>query len=175
MKVIYAPITRIIPALLIGVIMVLFPHQALHYIAILLGLLLLIPGVIQLVRYTIAHTKRSRRLRRNSTITFPIIATIFSLIGIAILCFPAQTATLAMYLLGAALVFAGAYEILFLALRKQHIHTLYYVIPILLVVVGVFLLINPLAIAEQIVVRIFGISIILHAIIEIIYFIKFRI
>ena len=74
MKAAYYPILRIVLTLVSGIFMIIYPAGVLSYIAIIIGLLLIIPGLIQLLRYAIVFTKRNRRDRRNSPITFPFIA-----------------------------------------------------------------------------------------------------
>lgn len=174
MRPLYNPLIHIALALALGIFMVVWPEQALHYIAIALGLTLLIPGIIQMVRYIIEHSDKSRRIRRNSTMRFPIIALLSMLGGIAILCFPATVAKICIYLLAAFLVFAGGYEIIFLALLQRKIPYGYYILPILILLTGILLLINPLSVTQTVIVAVFGWGSIVYSISELIYYIKFK-
>lgn len=168
------PLLRIIPALIIGIPMIVWPKQTLHYIAIILGLVLLLPGLIQTIRYILMRTDKSRRVRRNSTMTFPFISTLCLLTGIAILCYPGTVARIFIYLLGAFLAFAGIYEILFLALLRRRLPAGYYILPILLLLTGISILINPFTVTENILMTIFGAGTILYSLSETIYYFKFR-
>ena len=174
MKPLSNPLLLIIPSLAIGIFMLVWPAQALHYIAIALGLALLIPSLIQVIRYILMRTDRSRRTRRNSTMTFPVISTLCMLTGIAILCFPGTVARIFIYLLGAFLIFAGIYEILFLALLGRHVPRGYYILPILLLLTGILILVNPFTVTENILVTFFGAGAIVYSLSEMIYYLKFR-
>ncbi len=174
MKPLYNPLIYIILAFVLGIFMIVFPNYALHYIAIVLGLTLLIPGIIQMIRYIIEHSDKSRRIRRNSTLRFPILAALSILAGIAIICFPATVAKIFIYLLAASLVFAGIYEIVFLSLLHRRIPVGYYILPILILITGILLLLNPLSITKAVLVTIFGWGSIVYGISELIYYIKFR-
>lgn len=174
MKPMLNPLLRIIPALLVGIFMIAWPQQALCYIAIVLGLVLLIPGLIQVTRYIVMRTDKSRRVRRNNTMTFPVISTLCMLTGIAILCFPGTVACIFIYLLGAFLVFASIYEILFLALLGRHVPGGYYVLPILLLLTGILILVNPFTVTESLLVTIFGAGAIVYSVSEVFYYFKFR-
>ena len=174
MKRYYNLLLRIIPTFIVGLFMVVFPQKALHYIALALGLVLLIPGVIKLIQYIIIRTQRSRRSRRNSKMTFPFMATFCTLSGIAILAYPSVVAKIFIYLLGAIIVFAGGYEILFLRLSKRNIPYGYYILPIFQLLIGLFILLNPLNVTERLIVTVFGIGAILYSLSEIICTLRFR-
>ena len=96
------------------------------------------------------------------------------LAGIAIICFPATVAKIFIYLLAASLVFAGIYEIVFLSLLHRRIPVGYYILPILILITGILLLLNPLSITKAVLVTIFGWGSIVYGISELIYYIKFR-
>ena len=174
MKPMYNPLIHIILAFVLGIFMIAFPDYALHYIAIVLGLTLLIPGIIQVIRYLIEHSDKSRRNRLNSTLRFPMLATLSILAGVAIICFPATVAKIFIYLLAASLVFAGIYEIIFLSLLHRSIPIGYYILPILILITGILLFFNPLSITKAVMVAVFGIGSIAYGVSELIYYIKFR-
>ena len=174
MKPLYNPLIHIILAFVLGIFMILFPDYALHYIAIVLGLILLIPGIVQVVRYIIEHTDKSRRMRRNSSLRFPLLALLCVIAGVAIICFPTTVAKIFIYLLAAFLVFVGIYEIVFLVQLHRNIPMGYYILPILILVTGILLLLNPLSITKAVLVTVFGGGAIVYGISELIYYIKFK-
>lgn len=165
----YYPILRIVITLIAGIAMIIFPSQILSYIAILLGMLLIIPGAVQLIRYMIVRFKRSRRDRRNNPMRFPIVATLSVIVGIVIIIFSKELAGLFSILLASALIFAGVYEIVSLVRTKSNNKLAVYILPSVLVLLGIFILANPLNLIPNLIVIMFGIGSIIFSINEIVY------
>lgn len=169
MKSAYYPILRIVLTLIVGVFMIIFPNKVLSYIALLLGLLLLIPGTTQLLRYIIVYCKRNRRDRRYNPMTFPYLATACVVAGVAIIVFSSEIVKIFAFLLASALIFAGIYEIAMIvkSIRKNSIG--YYIMPVFLILLGAFILLNPLDFLPKATVTLFGIGAIIYSINEILY------
>lgn len=169
MKPTYYPIIRIVLTLLVGIFMIISPSSVLSYIAIIVGLLLLIPGIIQLLRYAIVRFQRNRRDRRNSIINFPILATLCAVIGIIIIVFRHEVVKIFSLVLASALLIAGIYEIIMIARSTNRNIPGFYVLPALLTLLGVFILINPLDLLPNVMVIMFGVGAIIYCINEIVY------
>ncbi len=174
MKPPYNPLIQIVPMIIIGAMMMIWPQLVLHYISFVLGLLLLIPSSIYIIRYTIQHSKRSRRNRRNSTTTFPYLSLLCALAGVAMMWFPDVITQIFIYLLGAFLIIMGGYRMIFLLPLRQYIPFGFFFPAILLILVGTFFLINPLELTENIIITLFGAGIILYGINELVYYLKYR-
>lgn len=169
MKPTYYPILRIVVTLIAGIFMIAYPASVLSYIAFIIGLLLIIPGMLQLVRYMIIVCKRNRRDRRNNPMTFPYVSLLSTLAGIGIIAFSDEIVKVFALLLAAGLILAGGYEI-FMILRSEVRNSVgFYIMPSLLLLLGIFILINPLSLLPHIIVTMFGIGAVVYCINEIIY------
>ncbi|MBR3951913.1 MAG: DUF308 domain-containing protein [Bacteroidaceae bacterium] len=169
MKATYYPIIRIVFTLIVGIFMIISPSSILSYIAIIIGLLLLIPGIVQLLRYAIIRFQRNHRDRRNSSIKFPVLPTACAVTGILIIVFWKEVVKIFSIVLASSLLLAGIYEIMMIARSANRNKLGYYVLPALLTLLGVFILINPLDLLPNVIVIMFGVGAIIYCINEIIY------
>ncbi len=165
----YYPILRIVLTLIAGVAMILFPGEILSYIAILLGFLLIIPGAIQLIRYGVVRFKRNRRDRRYHPMKFPFIALLAVIAGVAIVVLSHELVGIFSILLASALIFVGGYEILALIRTKNKLKVAVYLLPTLLILLGIFILVNPLHLIPSMIVIMFGVGAIIYSINEVVY------
>ncbi len=165
----YYPILRIVLTLAAGVAMILFPGEILAYIAILLGFLLIIPGVTQLIRYAIVRFKRNRRDRRYHPMKFPFVALLAVMAGVTLVVLSHKLAGIFSILLASALIFVGGYEIMALIRTRSKHKVAIYLLPALLILLGVFILINPLHLIPNVIVIMFGIGAIIYSINEVVY------
>lgn len=169
MKAIYYPILRIVLTLLVGGAMIAFPGNVLSYIAIVVGLLFIIPGAIELLRYLIIYFRGNRRDRRNNPMRFPVIATLSIIAGIVVIAFSSQFIQIFALLLAVALIIAGGYEIIMIARSEVKNMVGFYIMPALLALLGIFILANPLDLLPNLIVIMFGVGAIIYAINEIVY------
>ena len=169
MKPSYYPVLRIVLTLIAGVAMIMFPGRILAYIAILLGALLLIPGIVVLVRYAIVRFKRNRRDRRYNPMKFPLLALLAVIAGTAIIVMANKLSGIFSILLASALIFVGGYEIIALIRTKCNKKVSVYILPSLLVLLGIFILVNPLNLVPNLIVIMFGIGAIVYCINEVVY------
>lgn len=169
MKPSYYPIIRIIFTLILGILMIVIPQSILYYIAVVVGLMLIIPGAIQLIRYLIICCKRNQRDRRYHPMKFPILATLAIIVGGIIIAFSNFFIEIFSLMFAVLLIIGGLYEIVMI-IRSQRKNTIgYYVMPALLTLLGIFILANPLNLLPNLIVMIFGVGAVLYSINEIIY------
>ena len=90
---------RIICALIIGLLLVLFPAQAGEYFVLTLGVVFMVPSLIGLISYLVQKPENRRR--------FPIEAVGSLLFGLFLGFFPGYFIAYLMFLLGGLLVLAG--------------------------------------------------------------------
>ena len=170
MKPTYYPILRIVLTLIAGIFMIVSPSSVLAYIAFIVGLLLFIPGAMQLIRYAFIRLQRNRRDRRNSTLKFPILSALCALSGIIIMIFWQETVMIFSLVLASGMLIAGVYETTLIA-RSEHRNILgYYIVPAILTLLAIFILINPLDMLPNMMVVLYGIGSLLYAISEIVYY-----
>lgn len=169
MKTSYYPIIRIILTLIMGVLMIIFPQSILYYIAVVLGVMLIIPGVVQLTRYFIVYSKLNQRDRRYNPVKFPILATLAIIVGVLIIVFSDVIVKVFSLLLATMLILGGLYEIVMIFRSRHKMSYGYYIMPAILTLLGIFILMNPLDLIPNLIVVTFGIGSVIYCINEIIY------
>ncbi len=168
MKRIYSPIIRSACALVIGILLVVWPEAAMLYLVITIGVLFLIPGVFSLVSYFI-HRKE------EAAPSFPVAAVGSMLFGIWLMIMPAFFVNILMYVLGALLVLAGI-QLLATLIGTRSLMPVafgFYVIPVLILLAGLLVLVNPFATAS-IPFIVLGASCICYALSDLLNYFRFR-
>lgn len=129
-------IVRSISVLLIGVLFLMLGDSALSMLVIIVGVLLMIPGVWSLVSYV-------RHIEQRPM--FPLAALGSFVLGLWLAVSPAFFVGFFMYVLGGILVALGVYQLSALAVSSRLLPVAwpFYMLPVLVLLLGVFVLFNP--------------------------------
>ena len=122
-------------ALIMGVLLVMWPEAAMIYLVITVGVLFLLPGLYGIFAYFASRS----RAEDGSGRAFPIVALGSALLGIWLIVMPAFFVGILMYVLGALLVLGGIGQLMnFISVRKLtgSVPAIFYVIPVLLLLAG---------------------------------------
>lgn len=159
---------RTVCALVIGLVLVLWPNAATNYIVITIGVLFLIPGFIALVGYF------ATKAAPGGTRRFPVEAVGSFLFGLWLVVMPAFFADILMFILGFILILGGVQQIasLMAARRWMRVPGGFYVVPSLILIAGVVALFNPMG-TRNAVLMIIGISSLVYAVSELTNWFKF--
>ena len=167
MKTMNQSIVRCICFILVGVLLVAWPEAAILYLVIAIGAMFLIPGLFSVITYLL----RGRKIG----MPFPLVSVGSALFGFCLMVMPAFFVSILMYVLGVILVFAGISQIVHLSSVKKW--TLvpggYFVIPILILIAGLIVLLNPFA-AASVPFLILGAGSIVYGVSELVNQIRFR-
>lgn len=157
---------RIVFALIIGLVLVIWPDAASDYLVITIGVLFIIPGLIALIGYFTSDKTEGRR--------FPLEGLGSLLFGFWLVLMPDFFANLLMYLLGIILVLGGIQQIcsVFIARRWTTVPVGFYVLPALVLLGGSLILFNPVE-ARKTAFLIIGIISIVYAVTELINWFRF--
>lgn len=168
MKTMNYSLIRMLCALVIGLVLVLWPDAAANYIVITTGVLFLLPGLIVLFGYFGARPREGKSLR------FPVEAVGSLLFGLWLVAMPDFFADVLMFLLGFILMLGGVQQIasLSVARRWMRVPAGFYVVPVLILLAGLTSLFNPTN-ARNTVFIIIGISSIVYALSELVNWFKF--
>ena len=167
MEVINNTTLRIIFALVLGVILIIWPSTAINYLVITIGILFLIPGLISIIGYL------SRSKQPSETML--IVESIGScLLGLALIIAPAFFVGALMYILAFFLILAGFFQLrgLFIYRRNIKIPTALYIVPAIVLIVGMVILFNPFRVIETTFI-ILGAACVVYSISELINYLKF--
>ena len=160
-------IIRSIVALLLGLAIVIWPDIAVAAAVRALGAVMVLVGGISLA------INFAGKERLGSLYAFTgIIAVLF---GIVLLVFPDFFVKLLSYLFGVLMIFFSIGEIVNLISigKNTKFKFAFYIIPILIFILGIVLLTNPFEVVKTLFV-VFGIALIVYAIFELVVALKFR-
>ena len=167
MKTMNHSIVRSICAILVGILLVAWSDAAALYLVIAVGAMFLIPGLFAIVNYLLKGSRQG--------MPFPLVSIGSALFGLWLMVMPAFFVGILMYVLGAVLIFAGIGQItnLVSAQRWTPVPVGYYVVPVLILIAGLVVLLNPFA-AASVPFLILGISSIVYGASELVNQIRFR-
>lgn len=159
---------RTLFALVIGLVLVLWPDLAVSYIVITIGVLFVLPGLISLIGYFAARAPRGVSRR------FPIEGVGSLLLGVWLIAMPGFFADILMFLLGFILLMGGVQQIasLTVARRWTKVPVAFYVVPVLILLAGLLALFNPTG-ARNTAFMIIGISSLVYAASELVNWFAF--
>lgn len=157
---------RAICALVIGLVLVMFPDQAGDYFVITIGVISLVPSLISIIGYFAQSTEMRSR--------FPIEGVGSLLFGLWLIIMPGFFADLLTFVLGFILVMGGVQQIASLsaARRWMPVPGGFYVVPVLILLAGLVALFNPTGVRSTAFI-IIGISSLVYAASELLNWFKF--
>ena len=128
----------------IGILLLALREQAMPFIVMCLGVLFMLPGIFTLALFLIP------KLRRNGTsdssaVVIPIMAFGSLLLGFWMFLQPAFFVTIIMWILGAVMVIMGCTQIvsLLMAKRRVKVSLFLFLLPMLILLIGAVVLLNP--------------------------------
>ena len=153
---------RTICALIIGLVLVMFPNEAGDYFVITIGVIFLIPALLSIIGYFAMSAEERRRL--------PIEGIGSLLFGLWLVII----ADLLTFVLGFILVLGGVQQIASLsaARRWMPVRVGFYIIPVLILIAGLIALFNPTGVRSTAFI-IIGITSIVYAVSELINWFTF--
>ena len=142
MKTMNYSLIRILFALVIGLVLVLWPNTAASYIVITVGVAFLIPGVISLFGYF-----GRKKSEDGVSPRFPIEGVGSLLFGLWLIVMPEFFADVLMFLLGFILIMGGVQQIasLSMARRWTPVPGAFYLVPALILIIGISCLVYSLS------------------------------
>lgn len=157
-------------ALVMGVLLVMWPEAAVIYLVITVGVLFLLPGLYGIFAYL-----ASRRQAEGGR-AFPVVALGSALLGLWLIVMPDFFVGTLMYVLGALLVFGGVSQLMnFISIRKLTgtVPGIFYVLPVLLLLAGILILVNPFE-AAKVPFIVLGVSSIVYGLTDLFRIIRYR-
>ena len=129
-------IVRSFSVLLIGLLFILLGDSALSMLVVAVGVLLMIPGLYSLFSY-IRHIEQRPM--------FPLAALGSSLLGLWMVVSPTFFVGFFMYVIGGVLIALGIYQLAALSVSSRWLPVSWplYLMPVLVLLLGCFVLINP--------------------------------
>lgn len=172
MKTINSAILRSTFAIALGLVLVLWPASALNYLVITIGILFIIPGLIAMISYFATKKKNEET---GYSVIFPIEGAGSTLFGIWLVIMPEFFVNILMYILGVLLLLAGIQQIsmLFAARKRTKVPGIYYLMPTLILILGIVILTYPFQVATNTFILL-GATSICYGIFELINWFRFK-
>lgn len=170
MKNLNSSFVRSLFAILMGLVLVLWPEMAVTYLVISIGVCFILPGVFSLLSYL---TRKKNEGEPDPM--FPIDGAGSILFGLCLVTIPQFFVNFLMYILGFILLIAGIQQVSSLIIaRKWSIVPLgFYILPVLILITGIMILAHPFGAAANTIV-IFGSAILVYGCTELLNWYKFR-
>lgn len=159
MKILQSSIFRALSAIAIGILLIKFPDNTVTWITVAIGILFLLSGIISLVVYVHARknvseykiTDAQGRVVAGEKPTFPIVGVGSIILGFLLTLTPNIFITALMYIIGAILILGAInqYMNLINARRYGKIGFGYWIFPSVILIIGLYVIIKPLAPASM--------------------------
>ena len=164
------PLIRIIASIAVGLLLILYPNAALPTILLIIGILIGLPSLYALLIYLLSEDRNK--------LPFPVLSLVMLLFGCTLMLFPGWYIGITVYVLGGALVLIGVYQILYLLTLKKNLRSkagwLSYLLPAIVLLIGIEILVNPFSATERVMVITFGAATLLYGITDLIYYIRVK-
>lgn len=130
---------RIVFSLIMGLFLILYPDTASTYLIVAIGVIFLIPGVFGVMAYAFRKSKRE-----GAKLRFPLEAVGSVLLGLALFIFPDKLTVFFLHLISVVVILLGLQQIylLFKSRKFVVIPWGYYILPLLSVGAGFYVIIN---------------------------------
>ena len=159
MKILKSSIFRALSAIAIGILLIKFPDNTVTWITVAIGILFLLSGIISLVVYVHAKknvseykiTDAQGRVVAGEKPTFPIVGVGSIILGFLLTLTPNIFIKALMYIIGAILILGAInqYMNLINARRYGKIGFGYWIFPSVILLIGLYVIIKPLAPASM--------------------------
>jgi len=159
MKILQSSVFRAICAIAVGIMLIKYPDNTVTWITIAIGVLFLLSGVISLVAYYHALknvseytiTDAEGNMVSGQKPTFPIAGVGSAILGLILALTPTVFVKALMYIIGAVLVLGAVNQFMNLLNARKYgkIGFGYWIFPSVILLVGLFVIIKPLAPAEM--------------------------
>ncbi len=165
------PLVRIIAAIAIGLLLMLYPHAALPTILLIIGILVGVPSLYTILAYLLSGASKRKG-------PFPVLSAILLLFGCSLILVPSWYIGVTIYVLGGALVLIGVYQLLYLLTLKKSVKRkagwVSYLLPVIILLIGIEILVNPFSATERVIVGTFGAATLLYGITDLLYYLRLR-
>ncbi len=153
-----------------GLLLILYPHAALPTVLLIIGALIGLPALYTLLVYLLSENR--------SKLSFPVLSLLMLLFGSTLILFPGWYIHVIVFVLGGALILIGVYQILFLLTLKKALRNragwLSYLLPIVVLLIGIEILVNPFSVTERVMVITFGVATLIYGITDLLYYLRLR-
>ena len=165
------PLVRIIASVTAGLLLLFYPNAALSTILLVTGIFIGVPSLYTILLYLLSGNQKHG-------LPFPVMSLVLLLFGCSLILVPSWYIGVTIYVLGGALVLIGVYQLLYLLTLKKTIKRnagwVSYLLPVVILLIGIEILVNPFSATERIIVATFGAATLLYGITELLFYIRLK-
>jgi len=153
MKLLRSGILRAICSLIVGVLLLKYPSDALIWLTMVIGILFLLPGVVSIATYLVERknarpetvTDSEGRVIAGGTPTFPIVAVGSIILGLFLALMPSTFVHFLLYVLAIILILGAVSQIMNIIRMKKmgEVSNGMFVVPCLILLAGMVLILKP--------------------------------
>lgn len=158
MKLLQSSIFRAICSIVIGILLLKYPDNSVTWLTMAIGILFLLSGIIALISYWNARrhvgeytiTDTEGNIISGSQPAFPIVGLGSFILGLTLVLSPDMFVRWLMYILGAMIILGSINQLVVLlsARRYGSIGLFFWIVPLALLAIGIFVFIKPMESAE---------------------------
>lgn len=159
MKLLQSSIFRALCAIVVGALLIKYPDNTVKGITMAIGVLFLVSGIISCLTYIMARRKVSEykvydasgRLVAGATPTFPLVGMGSIILGLILALMPTAVVSAVMYIVGVLLVLGAINQMMVLIGGRRYgsISLLYWLFPILVLLIGLYVMLKPMTPASM--------------------------
>lgn len=130
---------RIVFSLIMGLFLILYPDTASTYLIIAIGAIFLIPGIFGIMAYALRKSNS-----KGVKLRFPLEAVGSVLLGLALFIFPDKLTVFFLHLISIVVILLGVQQIFLLFKSRKFVAIPwgYYILPLLSIGAGIYVLVN---------------------------------
>lgn len=161
MKGSYVGILRLVVVMVAGVFLIVFPLLTARVLVYATGVLLVVPGVVHLLRYVSVRRRVVRHRGNAKGMRWPVVAVLSVVVGVVIVVTAGAVVVAFPVMVGAGLVWVGLYR-LYARWRAGVLGVRLGLVPMVMVLLGLFVVVNPLAVANSVHVVLCGVCCVVY-------------
>ena len=157
-KLFHSSLFRALCAIVVGVLILKFPQDGLHWLTMAVGEIFLISGIVALVAYWFARrhtsdyvvTDQEGRIVSGGQPTFPIVGAGSILLGLVLVIAPGRFVDGLMYVLGGIMILGGLQQLINLVVIRKlgRVSFFFWICPVLILLTGFYVILKPMETAE---------------------------
>ena len=157
-KLFHSSLFRALCAIVVGVLILKFPQDGLHWLTMAVGEIFLISGIVALVAYWFARrhssdyvvTDQRGRIVSSGQPTFPIVGAGSILLGLVLVIAPGRFVDGLMYVLGGIMILGGLQQLINLVVIRKlgRVSFFFWICPVLILLTGFYVIMKPMETAE---------------------------
>lgn len=153
-------VIRSIFAFIIGLTLIMWSEEALHWMVKIIGIIILLPYVVVLINYVFRKIFGAPGIK----VRFPIDGMFGLILGLLLLMIPDVVVNIFVICLGILLIFGAVQQLwdLITVHRKKSISLVFYIIPILILIAGIVAVYNPFEVQNAVLIVI-GTTMVVYA------------